>query len=43
MVVMVIKKGDMKLAIPFGPFLSLGAVLYLFLGERLIGWYLNMF
>ena len=43
MVVMIVKKGDMKLAIPFGPFLSLGAVLYVFVGERLIGWYLNMF
>lgn len=43
MVVMVVKKGDMKLAIPFGPFLSLGAVLCIFVGERLIGWYLNMF
>ncbi|MBI4776170.1 MAG: prepilin peptidase [Deltaproteobacteria bacterium] len=43
MAVMVVKKGDMKLAIPFGPFLSLGAVLYIFVGERLIGWYLNMF
>jgi leader peptidase (prepilin peptidase)/N-methyltransferase len=32
----------MKLAIPFGPFLALGAVLYLFFGEGIIRWYLNL-
>ncbi len=31
----------MKLAVPFGPFLSAGAVLYILFGEHLIGWYLN--
>lgn len=30
---------DMKAAIPFGPFLSLGALTYLFWGEALIAWY----
>lgn len=30
---------DMKLAVPFGPFLSIGAVLYLFFGDLLISWY----
>lgn len=30
-----------KYAIPFGPFLALGAVLYLFFGETLIAWYLS--
>lgn len=35
------KKG-MKLAIPFGPFLALGAVLYIFFGEFLIQWYLGL-
>lgn len=29
-----------KYAIPYGPFLALGAVLHLFFGERLIGWYI---
>ncbi|OEU52694.1 MAG: peptidase A24 [Desulfobacterales bacterium C00003060] len=28
-----------KLAIPFGPFLSLGALLFLFFGPQIIGWY----
>jgi leader peptidase (prepilin peptidase)/N-methyltransferase len=32
----------MKLAIPFGPFLALGAVLYLFFGEGIVRWYLNL-
>ena len=32
---------DMKMAIPFGPFLSIGAMIYLFFGERIINWYIN--
>lgn len=36
---MVIKEKDFKYAIPFGPFLSLGAVIALFYGESLIRWY----
>lgn len=35
------KKG-MKLAIPFGPFLSLGAISYIFFGRIIIRWYLNL-
>jgi len=38
--VMLIKGKDFKYAIPFGPFLSLGAVISLFWGENLISWYL---
>ena len=33
---------NMKLAVPFGPFLSAGAVAYIFFGPRLIDWYLNL-
>lgn len=33
---------DTKYAIPFGPFLALGAALYIFCGEPLIGWYLGL-
>lgn len=33
---------NMKLAIPFGPFLSLGAVIYIFFGTELINWYFNL-
>jgi leader peptidase (prepilin peptidase) / N-methyltransferase len=32
----------MRLAIPFGPFLAIGAILHLFFGEFIISWYLNM-
>ena len=32
----------MKLAIPFGPFLAMGAIIYLFFGDALISWYFNM-
>ena len=37
--VMLIQKKDSKLAIPFGPFLALGAVLYIFFGSQVIHWY----
>lgn len=39
-IVMVLKGKDFKYAIPFGPFLSLGAVAALFYGETIIQWYL---
>jgi len=32
-----------KLAIPFGPFLSLGALLFLFFGPQIMGWYVQSF
>ena len=38
--IMVLKGKDFKYAIPFGPFLSLGAVISLFYGQELIRWYL---
>jgi leader peptidase (prepilin peptidase)/N-methyltransferase len=38
-----VKAGQgMKLAIPFGPFLSTGAILYLFFGQTLISWYIHL-
>ena len=39
---MVRNHSDSKLALPFGPFLSFGALCYLFFGEQLIEWYLNL-
>lgn len=39
---MIVQKKDSKLAIPFGPFLAVGAVLYIFFGSRIIFWYLNI-
>ena len=40
--VMVWKGKDLKYAIPYGPFLSLGAMMALFYGEGLIVWYLTL-
>jgi leader peptidase (prepilin peptidase) / N-methyltransferase len=37
---MILKGKNFKYAIPFGPFLSLGAVISLFYGENIIRWYL---
>jgi leader peptidase (prepilin peptidase)/N-methyltransferase len=37
--IMLLKGKDFKYAIPFGPFLSLGAVISLFYEEALISWY----
>ncbi len=39
---MVIQKKDGKLAIPFGPFLAFGAMLYIFCGRQLITWYFSI-
>jgi len=39
---MLIQKKDGKLAIPFGPFLAAGAVLYIFYGKAIITWYLTL-
>jgi leader peptidase (prepilin peptidase) / N-methyltransferase len=40
--VMLWKGKDLKYAIPFGPFLALGALISLFCGESLIRWYLRL-
>jgi leader peptidase (prepilin peptidase)/N-methyltransferase len=41
-IIMVLKGKDFKYAIPFGPFLSLGAVISLLYGQNIIRWYLYM-
>ena len=33
----------LKLRIPFGPFLSIAAIVYLFSGQELLSWYLELF
>lgn len=38
---MLYTRQGMKLAIPFGPFLSIGAMAYLFFGPELIFWYVH--
>ena len=40
---MLIKGADTRLAIPFGPFLALAAVIYLLWGRQMIAWYLSLF
>ena len=40
---MLLKGKDGKLAIPFGPFLSLGALIYLFWWSQIFNWYVNVF
>jgi len=42
LVLMIRHRGGMKTAVPFGPFLSLGALLYVFWGPDLINWYLHL-
>lgn len=39
--ILVYKKG-LKYAIPYGPFLAAGAIIYLFWGETILNWYLNL-
>ena len=40
--VMLHSRKGMKLAIPFGPFLAIGAITYIFFGTPLIDWYFNL-
>lgn len=40
--IMLLQKKDSKFAIPFGPYLAFGAVLYIFYGKSLIRWYLGL-
>lgn len=41
-IIIVLKGKDFKYAIPFGPFLSLGAVIALFYGDEIVGWYFGI-
>jgi leader peptidase (prepilin peptidase) / N-methyltransferase len=42
-VLMAATRKDMKLAIPFGPFLSIGAMSWVFFGFQLFSWYFTLF
>ncbi len=33
------RRADFRLRIPFGPYLSAGAIIYIFKGQELIAWY----
>ena len=41
-VLMLFAQKDLKFAVPFGPFLSIGAIAYLFFGHELIFWYYHI-
>jgi leader peptidase (prepilin peptidase) / N-methyltransferase len=43
MIVVLLKGKNLKFAIPFGPFLSIGAMSYVFFGEKIIFWYFYSF
>ncbi len=38
-----VKKGKLKQAIPFGPFISLGSIISLFWGNNILKWYISFF
>jgi len=40
---MLLKKADGGLAIPFGPFLAAASIIYLFAGQHLVRWYFELF
>jgi leader peptidase (prepilin peptidase)/N-methyltransferase len=42
MLVMLKTRKSMKLAVPFGPFLAIGSIAYIFFGPQLIVWYVNL-
>ena len=42
LLVMLRSRKTMKMAIPFGPFLSIGATIYIFFGKELIFWYFRI-
>lgn len=39
---MLFQKRDSRLAIPYGPYLALGAMVYVFFGRQLIHWYFSL-
>lgn len=43
LLLMLRQREGMRLAVPFGPFLSIGAVAYLFFGPGIISWYLHFY
>jgi leader peptidase (prepilin peptidase)/N-methyltransferase len=40
--IMAFTRQSMKLAVPFGPFLAIGALAYVFFGPQLISWYFRL-
>lgn len=42
LMVLILRK-DLKFAIPFGPFISIAGLIYLFSGEKILHWYASLF
>ncbi len=42
MILMVVQQKNLKLAIPFGPFIALGTITYIFFGTEIIYWYFKI-
>jgi leader peptidase (prepilin peptidase)/N-methyltransferase len=42
MLIMLMTRKTMKLAVPFGPFLAIGGIAYIFFGPQLIAWYIHL-
>jgi leader peptidase (prepilin peptidase)/N-methyltransferase len=42
LLIMLKTRKTMKLAIPFGPFLAIGSIVYILFGPQLITWYFNL-
>lgn len=43
LLMMLSTKMSLKMAVPFGPFLSIGAIIYIFFGAQMTFWYLHLF
>jgi leader peptidase (prepilin peptidase) / N-methyltransferase len=43
LIVMVVQRGNLRVAIPYGPFLAGAAILYRFVGEQIVEWYFGHF
>lgn len=43
MLVIALKRGDMKYALPYGTFLALGALAASLVGDRIVAWYVGMY
>ena len=42
LLIMIVTRQNLKLAVPFGPFLSIGAATYIFFGPQLLTWYFQL-
>jgi leader peptidase (prepilin peptidase) / N-methyltransferase len=43
LLVIAVRRGGMKLALPYGTFLALGALVASLVGDRIVGWYVGLY